>query len=180
IAIDRASLSYGLGWLAAALRGDLCGDGCDGDTLTMLAAPPLPEPESDACRTTVERPTRLDFDPFKRADELERTLFRCRLLEGPTVESITKIQGGVTAEVTWTITAGIPYWYHQPVSVWKFQGPDDINPDDFWTAVVGNGVNDPWDSQYVYKKCEDDTTGLLCLTPPEDDNYPCPPLTTPL
>jgi len=174
-AADRAGLPYGLGWLASALRGDLCADGCEADELVMMAAPPEPpaSAEADCAGSPADaRAVALADDPEGRGNELERHLYRCRLLEGPTVESWTRITGAVQAEVTFTIKAGIPYWYYRPVDVWNLK---DTRPEDYWTAVVTN-----WDSQQVYDNCADQAENTACLIPPEDDRYPCPPINTPL
>ncbi|WP_221213633.1 hypothetical protein [Prauserella sediminis] len=175
VAADRAALAYGLGWLASALRGDLCNDAGEADQLVVYAAPPVPPAAtpSEPCTTALySRAAPVDFDAAARGDELERTLFRCRLLEGPEIASMTRIQGGVTAEVTWTIKAGVPYWYHRPTVLWALSNTD---LDDHWTAVALN-----WDSQQIYADCERVEQDNSCLTPPPDANYDCPPLDTPI
>lgn len=171
IAVDKAALSYGLGWLASVLRGELCDTACDADVLQLYAAPPAPPPTAAGCAPEPVFP-KDGFDPARRGDELERTLYQCRLLEGPTQESIAPIRGGVMSRVTWTIKAGIPYWYHRPAVVWTLS---ETRPEDYFTRVVGN-----WNSQKVYTDCAEAVDDNNCLVPPPDANYPCPPLTVPV
>lgn len=107
-------VDYGLQWLTAALQGSLgCapGSGCGGDDLTYLAC----------CPTICE-----DAPDFVSYEECAaphiRTLREVALTAGP--EVISKIGGACSCcpacpmyEVQFTLTAGRPHAYRQPVTV---------------------------------------------------------------
>lgn len=108
LAADDCSLSYGMAWLASALRGGGCGPaGCLGDQLCLMSCCPAGE------------------DPEAAGTAALRTLFRAGLLEGPELLSRKRVAGGgcggttggMIAEVEWTMVAGIPYLYREPVEV---------------------------------------------------------------
>lgn len=110
LALDQAALSYGLAWLAHALLGSsTCGGAsCSGDTATLYAACP------DCTNTAV--PCGL----YER-----RTLYDVGLVEGPARVGLDRFQqgctgepdGGVGAEVDFTLVAGKPWFYREPVTV---------------------------------------------------------------
>lgn len=179
IATDGGALSYGLGWLGSALRGELCDRSCDGDQLQMYAALPEPPRETTSCGDPLPPPgpghlAALDaaHDAWVRGTQLLRTLYHCRLLEGPTITATRPITGGVLAEITFTIKAGVPYWYHEPSVVWKMS---ETRPEDFFTEVVTN-----WTSGYLYTECEQTRADANCLRPPPDPNYNCPVVVPPV
>lgn len=185
LATDHAALAYGLGWLSAALRGDLCDTNCDADELVVMAAQPV-EPVSDEdedcspgnlrMRRDITLATDEEEAAWKRGNELQRTLYNCRLLEGPEVVERRRVSGGVVAEVTFTIKAGQPYWYGEPGLVWHMV-EDATNPDDFYTEVH-KGFR-PGD---IYVECEQQREDADCLQPPPDPNgtYDCPSVEPPV
>lgn len=147
IAADDPGLSYGMAWLASALRGSECGLACTGDTLCMyVACPTAPMLPSDlpGCASGVP-------DPQWRPDQgsplgpggnqLVRSLFDAVLLDGPTVASRQRLPGGIVAEVNFTIKAGVPYWYRDPVLVIRGDGSGRPQPG-IYNDVIPN--YDPW------------------------------------
>lgn len=149
VAEDECSLSYGLEWLAAALRGAECGPGpCAGDTLCMYSC--CPPEDSDGAR------------------EL-RHLFDVGLLEGPTVSEVQYLEpdsggcvldnevfgGGVIATVEWTLVAGTPQIFREPL-----EGTGE------W-ADLADGLVVALDPDLVHEYCPDPEP---CLDDPE-----CPP-----
>jgi hypothetical protein len=110
LAADQAALSYGLAWLAHALLGtSVCGgSSCSGDAATLYAACP------DCTNTLVT------CGAYER-----RTLFNVGLLEGPARLGLDRFHqgctgepdGGVGAEVDFTLVAGKPWFYREPVQV---------------------------------------------------------------
>lgn len=107
LAADDEALSYGTAWLASALRGSMCVEGCDADTLCVFAycptcalAPPT-DPTLDTC-----------------GDDALRTLFNVGLLGGPTVSPPRRTNsGGLIADVEWGFTVGLSHLWRQPVYV---------------------------------------------------------------
>lgn len=97
VAADDEALSYGIGWLAAALRGSVCVT-CRGDNLCCFAA----------C-------------PTGNGDDQVRSLMDVGLLEGPVYSDLARLgascegpQPGVIATVEYTLVAGLPYFYREP------------------------------------------------------------------
>lgn len=186
LATDEAALAYGLGWLSSALRGDLCDADCDADELVMMSAQPR-EPaigEDDDCTPgQVRRRDDLwragEDDPDweaaqRRGDELQRTLYNCRLLEGPTIEEKTRVSGGVIANVTFTIKAGRPYWYSEPSLVWHMS--EDAND----PADVVSEIWENYRPADIYLECEQLREDSDCLKPPPNDRYDCPAVEPPV
>ncbi|KGI79378.1 hypothetical protein IL38_24080 [Actinopolyspora erythraea] len=139
VAATEAGLSYGLGWLEAALGGSACHTGCSGDTLCVYAACP----------------------PKGRADALLRYLGEVGLTDGPTRESVTRLAGGWIATVSFTVTAGNPWWWQLPRMVFDQTvapdysdvvadydilggGPCPDPPDCLDSSPYCTGSNAPW------------------------------------
>lgn len=121
IAKTECGLSYGFSWLAAALRGDVCGAGCDGDDLCFFTCCPIcPEPEPEDPEA--------DDPCYDWATQHWRTLRNCGLLEMSDPTDVKKIAGGWIGQVTFTIAAGDPYIYREPVTVIDGPRPDQIMP----------------------------------------------------
>lgn len=100
---DECGLSYGISWLASALRGQVCGSDCGGSTLCVFTCcpppctpPPSPE-EPDLCG-----------DPYFR------TLFEVGVLTGPNITNRRRIPGGIMADVEITWTVGNSYIWRDP------------------------------------------------------------------
>lgn len=93
VAADDCATSYGLEWLAAALRGGACAEGCAGDEMCVFSC----------CPIDGER-------------EL-RHLYGVGLLDGPTVTEATYLpgSGGVLTTVTFTLAASKPWIYREPL-----------------------------------------------------------------
>jgi hypothetical protein len=112
IAKTECALSYGFSWLASALRGSLCSNGCEGDNLCFFtccpSCPPPPEdPEvADTCG-----------DPYWR------TMINAGLLSMDDPTDIRKIPGGYIAQLTYTIAVGNPFVYREAVLMAR--GPGD-------------------------------------------------------
>ncbi|WP_030236744.1 hypothetical protein [Streptomyces sp. NRRL S-350] len=90
---DECALEYGLSWLAASLSG-CCDDGCVGSTLGVFACCPTCE----GCDSM-------------------RYLYNVGLLEGPDVESLEYLTDGILARVTFSLIAGTPWIYRNPLTV---------------------------------------------------------------
>ncbi len=120
----ECSLSYGRSWLAAAIRGGSCSQGCVGDELCYLACCPdcTTEPEPGVTDTCGQAEW--------------RTLFNVGVLEGPVPGAMTRLQGGYLQEVEFTLTAGNPYIYYQPVLVGRGPTPEQQIPGNTPDTVV--------------------------------------------
>lgn len=149
-AADQAALSYGLAWLASALRGSLCGTDCAGDELCVYAACPTRPllPGTGGCDA---QPLDPFWDPITGSengpggDQLLRRLFTTALVEGPEVTGITHVTGGLTANVQFTLRSGTPYWYCEPVFVLRGDGLTGTSqPDVYRDTIAGY---DPWSWQ---------------------------------
>lgn len=121
IAKTQAALSYGMSWLASALRGNGCTGGCAGDQLcfftTCPPCPPLPEdPEAvDPCGDL--------------ATQYWRQLYNVGLLAMEEPTDVRKVAGGWLGQVTFTVAAGDPFIYRDPVLMAIGPQPDQILPD---------------------------------------------------
>lgn len=145
VAADHAAMSYAFGFLATALRGTVCPtEGCAGDELCFFASCPVCGTETGC------------------GDPEERTLFSVGLLEGPEVQSVTDVTGGVVAEVEITLAAATPYIYRRPLDLGGTNVELPFGRD-------GHVLVDP-DSE---PECREPTD---CL---EDPDCPSPPLPTP-
>lgn len=166
---DGAAMSYGMGWLASALRGSTCRDICFGDDLCVLAACPT-RPLYDPDWNPVDGSPR---NPGLR--QLMRTGYNTTLLEGPEVTNRYWLGGQVLHEVRFTLKVGVPYWYREPKLV--IRGDSSTPPDDpnIFRDVIPN--YNPWN---WWAGCEAQTTCLdldpWCTTPPEPpETVPLPP-----
>lgn len=104
LARTECGLSYGYSWLAAALRGQVCGAGCGGDDLCFFTCcppcdPPDPD-ESDTCG-----------DPYWRIIQ------NAGLISMSDPDNIRRITGGWLAETTFTFGCGDPFIYRAPALV---------------------------------------------------------------
>jgi hypothetical protein len=140
IARSECGLSYGMEWLARALSADPCEQGCGGVEATMFACCP----ENLAGVT---------------ADDELRHFFNVGILDGPTVtERVWVNETTVWATVTFTLVAGNPYIFGEP-----------LDTGDDWTSIAG-GDDVQADPDDVFQKC----------LPPrpcaQDDACPRPPL----
>jgi hypothetical protein len=102
VACDEQALSYGLSWLASALRGGACSATCAGDPLCAYAYCPG------------EGGVRDDWD------QAQRHLFDVALVGGPTVTERLVLEPGtcrpsLLAGVEYTLTAATPWLYRRPV-----------------------------------------------------------------
>lgn len=166
-AADGAAMSYGMGWLAAALRGSGCRDVCFGDQVCLLAACPAPADRFD-----------VEWNPVTGSanapglNALLRTGYNTTLLEGPEVTSRYILGGQEVVELRFTLRVGVPYWYRTERRVARVgTGPDSSHP-----AVVRDTVPnyDPWGWQ---ANCP---TGVTCFDgDPFCVNPPLPPVEAP-
>jgi len=162
-AADGAAMSYGMGWLASALRGSTCRDACFGDDLCLLAACPQPAGSYD-----LEWQPEAGSQYAPGVDRLMRTAHNVTLLEGPEVTNRYFLGGQVIHELRFTLRAGVPYWYRQTLPVAKVfatQQPGEVG---VYRDELPN--YDPWGWQ---ANCP---AGVTCL---DDDpfcvNPPVPP-----
>lgn len=158
VAVDECSLSYGMSWLAAALRGSPCNSGCEGQTACVLAC----------CPTSL--------DPRWVPRQI-RYLYSVEQLEGPTetermflpargsaaCRGRAGLFGGggrpVTAEVEFTLVAGRPWYYREPVTVASQVTPRQV-VNTSWTWNLPADCPEPAD----------------CATDPNCDRPPMPPI----
>lgn len=104
-ALTECALSYGRTWIAAAVRGSICGLQCIGDELCFLSCCPqmCPAPSPD---------------PDDQCGNSEwRTVYNVGILEGPIVRQTTRLNTGFMQEVEFTLTGGNPFIYRRPVLV---------------------------------------------------------------
>lgn len=107
VAASEAGMSYGLAWLASALRGSVCNTGCVADELCGFAYLPVCEGEPPA-----------DLETDTCGDDAVRSLFDVGLLTGPTMLKRTRLHsGGWIAEVEFGLVAGQPYLWRQQVYI---------------------------------------------------------------
>lgn len=147
LASSELGLSYGLAWLAAALRGGSCGSlVCSGDEMCLFAVCPNDTADPDGVGT----------------GEL-RHLFDVGLLDGPTTNALKTLGGGQfhIAEVTFTVACAKPWIYREPL----------LTADDWTPLAEGSVVR--FNPDDVYKQCLPPTA---CLTDPTCPTPPLPPL----
>ena len=164
---DNAAMSYGMGWLASALRGSGCRDVCFGDELCLLAACPAPAGAWDT-EWTPENGSQ--YAPG--VNQLLRTAYNTTLLEGPEVTKRYYAGGQVIHELRFTMRLGVPYWYRAPRRVVHVT----TNPDEQHPLVVRQTVPnyDPWAWQAT---CQQDVS---CMdSDPFCTNPPLPPVAAP-
>lgn len=171
IAETDTALSYGIGWLASALRGSACRPACTGDDLLMYAGMPAPEPvlSSGACHELQPAPAGaapVSVDPWRtrqwgttpgeRGDQVARTLHNVVLLEGPTVSDRTCVPSGCMATVQFTLRAGWPQWCLTPTQVWPQPGQQP------YTDVLRG-----YDPDSVWQQCRDAERAQNCIEDPD-------------
>lgn len=95
VARDEAGVSYGIAWLASALRGGACAESaCQGDEMCMFAYCPISP---------------------RGTDEI-RHLYDVGLMEGPKIEERQTLSGGgILAKTTFTLVAANPLIYSDPL-----------------------------------------------------------------
>lgn len=110
VGADDCAVSYGVAWLASALRGTGC-VGCAGDTLCLFSC--CPEGTGERHLRTLydvgllEAPTRVDS---------------IRLGDGPCA-GLCQGVGAVAVELEYTLVAGTSYLYHEPTAALVFDRP---------------------------------------------------------
>lgn len=105
LAKTEAALSYGVSWLSSVLRGQVCGSGCGGDGLCFFTAcptcdPPPPAGSVDTC-----------------GDAYFRQMFNVGLLQMEDLRDVQRVPGGWLGQVQFTVAAGDPFIYRDPVLV---------------------------------------------------------------
>jgi hypothetical protein len=117
LARTEAALSYGFSWLSAALRGQICASGCGGDTLCFFTAcPPCDPPPTDGSADTCG-------DPYWR------TMLNVGLLSMDEPTDVKQIPGGWLARITYTLAAGNPFIYREPILMATGPQPAQQLPD---------------------------------------------------
>ncbi|WP_019549820.1 hypothetical protein [Streptomyces sulphureus] len=141
ISDGECSASYGLEWLSSALGGSACA--CNGDEMCVFSC----------CPTDGER-------------EL-RHLYDVGLLDSPQVTAQQRLAGGaVLTTVTFSLAAGVPWIYHEPLAT----GSD-------WVPLGGGDRVGPVDPDQVYQQCltpEPCAQDPLCPPPPLPPAPPAP------
>jgi hypothetical protein len=145
IAENEPAMVYGLGWLATALRGGSCSSAtCRGDELCMFSSCPGETVGGDAS-----------------GDAELRHLYDVGLLDGPTVSTRQSAGTLLLATVTFTLAAGKP---------WIYQEPLDVGSD--WVALASGDRRSNWDPDTVYTQCP---TPVPCLQDPLCKDPALPP-----
>ncbi|MEV6400571.1 hypothetical protein AB0M39_38320 [Streptomyces sp. NPDC051907] len=146
VAQNDAALSYGLEWLATALRGGACTSAtCRGDQLCMFSACP-----GETLGGGDDGDTEL------------RHLFDVGLLEGPTVNQTQYSSTGlVMATTTFTLAAGKPWIFREPL----------VTLTD-WVALSSGDRLTAFDPDTVYTQCPQPKP---CLADPTCADPPLPP-----
>lgn len=118
MASTERALSYGLSWLAAALRGGFCGSGCSGDQMCFYTACPTCPPWSG-----------VDTDPcMDLAGSYWRQMFNVGLLTMDAPSDIRRIAGGWVAQLQFTLAAGDPFIYREPLLAATGPQPGQVLP----------------------------------------------------
>lgn len=149
---SQAALSYALAWLASALRGGACaGAACQGDEMCMFSACPG---------------STLGAAGLVGDTEL-RHLFDVGLLDGPTLGEVKEFSSGLlVAEVTFTVAAGKPWIYREPL----------VSLSNDWVSLAA-GDSLTFDPDSVYDQCAAPTPCLddpLCPAPVLPPRPPVP------
>jgi hypothetical protein len=141
---DEAALSYALAWLAATLRGSSCSfEACGGAAMCMFSACPQDSDTGDLPGTAQLR-----------------HLYDVGLLDGPTLGEVKRVGTAFQiAEVTFTLVAGKPWIYREPL----------VTSPAGWVTLGDSGVV-RFDPDSVYAAC---AAPVPCLT---DPHCPAPPL----
>lgn len=118
LAKTECALSYGLGWLASALRGSTCNAGCSGDLLCFYTCcpPPCGPPPSDPAV------------PDTCGDEYFRTLINVGVLSMDEPTEVRKIPGGWMGQITFTLAAGNPFIWREPILMATGPNPGQTLP----------------------------------------------------
>ncbi|MFE7105639.1 hypothetical protein ACFU98_10560 [Streptomyces sp. NPDC057575] len=142
IAADDCALSYGLEWLSIALQGSACGS-CTGDEMCVFSCCPVD------------------------GDRELRHLYDVGVLDGPQVTETQYLgSGAVLATVTFTLVAGKPWIYREPLETLTD-----------WVPLGTGDVIGPVDPDQVYEQCvtaEPCATDPLCPAPPLPPRPPAP------
>lgn len=171
IARGERGLSYGIEWLAAALQGAACGTTgqCDGAEACMFSACPTESPGALDCAGnsgTVPVDPEDDLSALGVAEL--RHFYDVALLEGPVLGEVRHLSGGfLWADATFTLVAGKPWIFHEPVQTFTDWVPLGTQP------IVG-----PLDPDAVYAQCVDPVPCLddpTCPTPMMPPRPPIPP-----
>lgn len=137
ITADDCSQSYGLEWLSLALQGSACGS-CTGDEMCVFSCCP------------VDGDTEL------------RHLYDVGILDGPQVTETKYLStGAVLTTVTFTLAAGKPWIYHDPLPTLTD-----------WVPLGVGDVVGPVDPDQVYQQC---ATAAPCASDPLCPSPPLPP-----
>lgn len=163
VAIDECSLSYGMSWLAAALRGDPCSTACDGQTACVLACCPSRVDPRWAPR---QRRHLYSVAQLEGPAETERTFLSgsrmpCRTRRGTSIGGSGR---SVVAEVEFTLVAGRPWYYRDPVTIASQVRPRQ-RVRTSWTWNLPEDCPEP----------EDCATDPSCNRPPLPPIPPAPP-----
>ncbi|MFJ9719887.1 hypothetical protein ACIRPQ_28845 [Streptomyces sp. NPDC101213] len=152
-AVGECQLVYGLEWLASALRGSQCTGGCNGDELCMFSC----------CPGCVDIPAATG----EPGDGELRHLYDVGLLEGPAVTDVETLDGDILfATVSFTLVAGKPYVYREPLAA-------GIG----WVPLGGGELVTATDPDAVYAQCKPPkpcSTDPLCSSPPMPPKPPVP------
>lgn len=171
VAADEAAMVWGLEWLAATLRGTVCGsDACGGDDLCVFASCPC-GPEGEFLRLG-DRELRHVFDVGLVSGPSENTRYtvpgaRC-------VDPLVSQCGDpIVAEVSITLAAGRPWLYHEPVPT----DPDSPTWNKITSGTLVTGFDPDVDDCPTIPDClEDPLCGPLPTLPqvpiPVDPCYP--------
>lgn len=85
---------------------------------------PVPEPGGDEESSNTDG----QWDPRAAGEDLLRTAFDVALLEYADDEERARISGAYTATITFTLRAGNPAWFSQPVTLIDTRHPDQYPP----------------------------------------------------
>lgn len=148
LAADDCALSYGLEWLASSLNGTECGGSvCGGDELCVFSC----------CPGSGAQGALGEF-----GDQEFRHLYDVGLLEGPSLGEVRYLTGGqIWAEVTFTLVAGKPWIYREPL----------ITLSD-WVPLIDGEVVQNIDPDAVYDEC---LQPKPCLEDPDCPQPALPP-----
>lgn len=100
LATSERGMNYGRSWLREALRGNCANDGTASDQLLVL--PSCPPPEDMA---------------YDDATPWFRTLYNVGLVDGPVYQKSGNAPWWYIQEAAFTLTAGIPWLYHDETRV---------------------------------------------------------------
>lgn len=129
LAAGECELSYGLEYLAAVLNGSECGTNlCSGDELCVFSCCPGEGPDTGV---------------GDLGDAEIRHLYDVGLLEGPTVNETRIMPGGILwAEVTFTLVAGKPWIYRDPLPTLSD-----------WVPLADGDLVNNYDPDQIYQQC---------------------------